>query len=248
MAPLTLLAFAVALVGVASGATAALVGFGIGSLLTPLLAAQVGADAAIALVALPHLAATALRFVRHRAHVDIAALRAFGIPSALGGLAGALLYARLGDRGLGLVLGVLLVATGAMNALPALRRWRPSPATSRWLGLASGLFGGLAGNQGGLRAAALLPLGLAPRAFLATSTAIALVIDGARTPVYLVRAAPTIVEHAPLVAIASVACLLGTLLGERGVLRADTTRYRRVVAIAVVLAGAWMLARALVTR
>lgn len=236
---------AVAVVGLASGATAALVGFGIGSLLTPVLAARLGTDVAVALVALPHLLATALRLARHRAHVDRDVLRVFGVPSAAGGLAGALLYARLGDRGLGVVLGVLLLATAAMNALPALRRWRPGTGAARWLGLASGLFGGLAGNQGGLRAAALLPFGLAPRAFLATSTAIALVIDLARTPLYLWRAGDVLATHATAVAVASVACLAGTLAGERLLLRMPVERYRRVVAVAVGAAGAWMLVRAL---
>ncbi len=236
---------AIVVVGIASGATAALVGFGIGSLLTPLLAAALGTDTAVAVVAIPHLLATALRLARHRAHVDGDVLRRFGLPSALGGLAGALLYARLGDRGLGVVLGALLLATAAMNAVPALRRWRPGTGAARWLGLASGLFGGLAGNQGGLRAAALLPFGLAPRAFLATSTAIALVIDAARTPLYLWRAGATLVPHATAIATASVACLAGTLLGERLLLRTPLERYRRIVAVAVGIAGAFMLVRAI---
>ena len=41
----------------------------------------------------------------------------------------------------------------------------------------------LAGNQGGLRAAGLLAVDLPPRAFLATGTAVALLVDLARTPV-----------------------------------------------------------------
>ena len=83
--------FLVALTAVAvlSGATAAVVGFGIGSLLTPLLAVRVGMPAAIAAIALPHAAATALRFWRLRRAVDWAVVRRFGLLSAGGGLAGA---------------------------------------------------------------------------------------------------------------------------------------------------------------
>ena len=54
------------LVGVLSGATAAISGFGIGSLLTPLLASQVGTGMAVAAVAIPHAIATALRGWRLR--------------------------------------------------------------------------------------------------------------------------------------------------------------------------------------
>ena len=51
--------FAVLLaVGILSGATAAIIGFGIGSLLTPFLLARLEPHLAIALVALPHLIAT----------------------------------------------------------------------------------------------------------------------------------------------------------------------------------------------
>jgi uncharacterized protein len=49
------------LVALVAGATAAVVGFGIGSLLTPLLAAHVGTNLAIAAVVMPHLAGGLLR-------------------------------------------------------------------------------------------------------------------------------------------------------------------------------------------
>jgi hypothetical protein len=43
-------------------------------------------------------------------------------------------------------------------------------------------------SRGGLRAAGLTAFDLAPRAFLATGTAVALLVDMARTPVYLAHA------------------------------------------------------------
>jgi hypothetical protein len=55
---------------VASGATASIVGFGIGSLLTPVFAVQFGIDIAVAVVALPHLAGGLLRGWRLRGSVD----------------------------------------------------------------------------------------------------------------------------------------------------------------------------------
>lgn len=52
---------AVFIVAILSGATATVVGFGIGSLMTPLLAIKFGTTTAVALVTLPHAAATAVR-------------------------------------------------------------------------------------------------------------------------------------------------------------------------------------------
>ncbi|HEY0672419.1 MAG TPA: hypothetical protein VGD27_09140, partial [Longimicrobiales bacterium] len=53
-----------------AGSIAALAGFGIGSVLTPILALHVPLKVAVAAVAIPHLIATALRFWLVRAHVD----------------------------------------------------------------------------------------------------------------------------------------------------------------------------------
>ncbi|MBA3641215.1 MAG: TSUP family transporter [Acidobacteria bacterium] len=89
--------FLAAIFGIAvlSGATASLVGFGIGSMLTPLLALQVGTDLAVAAVALPHAFATGLRCWRLRRAIDRDVLKSFGLLSAAGGLAGAFAYSQL---------------------------------------------------------------------------------------------------------------------------------------------------------
>ena len=68
--------------GVLSGATAAISGFGIGSLLTPLLAARYGMPLAVAAVSIPHAIATAVRCWRLRAFIDWPVLRSFGVLSA----------------------------------------------------------------------------------------------------------------------------------------------------------------------
>jgi uncharacterized membrane protein YfcA len=73
------------LVAVLGGATAAVAGFGIGSLLTPILALSVGTPLAVAAVSIPHAAATALRFWRLRTSVDRGVLLRFGLLSAAGG-------------------------------------------------------------------------------------------------------------------------------------------------------------------
>src|SRR5947209_6049250 len=90
--PMTLYLAAVFAVAVAAGAVGAVAGFGVGSLLTPLLIPHVGIKLAVAVVAFPHLAGTALRMWLLRRHVDWPVLRSFGVPSAAGGLLGAVLY------------------------------------------------------------------------------------------------------------------------------------------------------------
>ena len=180
--------FAVLLaVGTLSGATAAVIGFGIGSLLTPFLLARLEPHLAIAVVALPHLIATGIRYVHHRQWVNRTVLLRFGVPSAFGGLVGAVLQGTFRSAGLVSVLAILLILTGIANLTRGFGGWRPGPIVAAVLGLLSGIFGGLVGNQGGLRAAGLTAFALEPRAYMATATAVALLIDAARTPVYLAR-------------------------------------------------------------
>lgn len=233
--------FAVAVIG---GATASLAGFGIGSLLTPLVAARLGTPVAVAAVALPHAIATAFRAWRLRDAIDRHVLRRFGLISAAGALAGALVYARIGAGALTAVLALLLLATSVAALTGWTSRWRPHGTSGAgvWaLGLASGLFGGVAGNQGGMRAAALLAFALTPRAFVATSTATGLLVDAARLPVYLWRAGGSIGALWLEIAIASAGVLAGTLLGERVLLGMSPERFRKVLGALIGLLGLWLL-------
>src|SRR5580704_3991255 len=95
--------------GILAGAIAAISGFGIGSILTPLLAAWIGTKLAVAVVSIPHFLGTALRFVVIRQHVDRRVLWSFGLTSAAGGLLGAILHIWLRSAVLGYVLASLLV-------------------------------------------------------------------------------------------------------------------------------------------
>jgi uncharacterized protein len=226
---------------VISGVTAAIAGFGIGSMLTPLMATQVGMNTAIAAVAIPHALATAVRCWRLRAHIDASTLRRFGLLSAAGALAGALLYSRFSNRTLTVVLAILLIATAIAGLTNWMRRWHPTGPMAGAFGFASGVFGGVAGNQGGLRAAALLAFPLAPLAYVATSTATGLLVDAARMPVYLWRAGASLIPYALPIGVASVGVLIGTLLGERVLLGMSVDRFRRIVAILIGLLGLWLL-------
>ncbi len=231
----------VAVVAVVAGGVASVVGFGIGSLLTPLLSLRVGTQLAVAAIAIPHFLATALRFWRLRAHVDRRVLLGFGVASAAGGLAGALLHAAAGSRALALVFGVLLLFVGTSELTGLSRRLRFSGWVAWVAGGVSGLFGGLVGNQGGIRSAALLGFDVPKEAFVATATAIGLIVDLARMPVYFATQARGILGIWPLVLTAIAGTIAGTLLGVR-VLRWIPERvFRRIVAVILLGLGAYMV-------
>lgn len=232
---------AVLVVGILSGATASVVGFGIGSLLTPLLAIRYGATTAVALVTIPHAVATAVRCWRLRAHIDTSVLRRFGLLSAAGALLGAIVYTRIGPGTLTRVLGGLLVLTAVAQLTGWTTRWRPQGQIVAFFGLASGFFGGIAGNQGGLRSAALTAFGLAPLPFVATATATGLLVDTMRTPVYVWRSGTEMLALWPAMAVGTLGVLVGTLVGERILLGLSKRQFGQIIGICIGVLGIWLL-------
>lgn len=234
----------VALVAVAAGAIAAISGFGIGSLLTPLLAAWVGTKVAVAAVAIPHFVATAYRFWLLRAHVDRRVLMSFGLTSAAGGLAGALLHTYASNPSLTLIFGIILVFVGGMGISGLAEKVRFSGWRAWLAGATSGFLGGLVGNQGGLRSGAMLGFDVSKEAFVATATATGLLVDVARLPVYLVTQGADILELWPLVLVATLGTLVGTVAGAMLLRKLPEALYRRIVSTIILALGVFMLTRA----
>jgi uncharacterized membrane protein YfcA len=226
---------------VVAGAVASMAGFGIGSVLTPLLALRVGTKVAVAAVSIPHVIGTAVRFWRLRGHVDGRVFLWFGITSAAGGLSGALLHAYASSRALAIVFGCLLLFVGISELTGLMKRVRFGRGAAWIAGAVSGMFGGLVGNQGGIRSAALLAFDLDKTAFVATATAIGLVVDAARMPVYAYAEAAAISTIVPLIVVAAVGVVVGTLTGTRLLARVPEPTFRRVVAFLLLALGAWTL-------
>jgi len=231
----------VLLAGTLAGAVAAVSGFGIGSLLTPVLSTHFGTKVAVAAVSIPHVLGTAARFVKLRAHVHRRAFVRFGILSATGGLLGALINARVNAPILSIVLGVLLIFAGLSGLAGLAERLRLGRGTAWVAGLLSGLFGGLVGNQGGIRSAALMGFDLPKEAFVATATAVALVVDGARLPVYVWTEWRALFGMWPEIVAATVGVLLGTLAGVRVLKRIPERVFRPAVYILITALGVFML-------
>jgi uncharacterized membrane protein YfcA len=184
--------------------------------------------------------ATAVRCWRLRKSIDRQVLKGFGVASAVGGIIGAFALFRFESEAR-VILGLLLLATGIAGLTGWNRAVTPSGIGSTILGGLSGLFGGLAGNQGGLRAAALSTYRLTPAQFVATSTAVGLMVDAARMPVYVARGSGRLSELAIPIAIATAGVLVGTIAGERLLLRLSKDQFTRIVSVLILILGAWLL-------
>lgn len=235
-----IIAALVAIVGLIAAAIAAVAGFGIGSLLTPTLSLSTGTKLAVAAISIPHLVGTVQRFWLLRAHVDRRVLFGFGIASAAGGLAGALAHVWVSSRSLAVVFGIVVAVAGVSELTGWMRRVRWGRRAAWAAGGLSGLLGGMVGNQGGIRTAALLGFDVPKEAFVATSTAVGLFVDGARMPVYLATEWREILGIWPLVLTATVAVVVGTALGTRVLGRLPQQIFRRVIAVLLVVLGLYM--------
>jgi uncharacterized protein len=228
-------------IAIVAGGIAAMSGFGIGSLLTPVLAVHYGTKLAVAMVSVPHLAGTAARFLGLRKQVDRKVFLNFGIVSAAGGVAGALLNARAGNPSLAIVFGCLLMFAALSGLTGFVDRMRFGRGTAWVAGALSGFFGGLVGNQGGIRSAALLGFDIRKEALVATATAIALIVDGARMPVYLAIESKGIFAAWPVLITTIAGVLLGTFWGVRLLRRIPERAFRKLLYSLILALGVYML-------
>jgi len=237
----------VAAASVVAGAIASVAGFGIGSLLTPIFNLRDDMRVAVAAASVPHAVATAVRLWMLRRDVDRGVLKTFGVMSAAGGLIGAVLQQYATGASLTFVFAALLALAGLAGLTGASQRVRLGRVAGWIAGILSGALGGLVGNQGGIRSAALLGYELPPRAFVATATAVGLIVDAARVPVYIVMERQALLERASILAMATVAVVVGTLAGKRVLERLPPPIFRRLVGSLVLLLAVYMFWRASVT-
>ena len=139
-----------------------------------------------------------------------------------------------------MVFGVVVALAGVSELTGWMRRVRWGRRSAWAAGALSGLLGGMVGNQGGIRTAALLGFEVPKEAFVATSTAVGLFVDGARMPVYLATEWREIARIWPLVLTATIAVVVGTALGTRALGRVPQQRFRRVIAVLLIALGLCM--------
>jgi uncharacterized membrane protein YfcA len=231
----------VALVALLGSGVAAVAGFGIGSLLTPLISARFGMRAAVALVALPHVVATLLRFVKLHGHLERRIFWTFGVANAAGALVGALLHSVASNPSLQWLLAALLFFAGVLSLFRYADRMRFGPILAWPAGALSGVLGGLVGNQGSIRSAAMLGLGLEGERLVATATGIGLIVDAARIPVYVYTDLNEMMVHWPIIISALIGVVIGTYAGAYILQRLSKEGFRRIIGVLLIVISALLL-------
>ncbi len=233
-------------------------GFGLGTLLLPVMAIFFPIDLAIALTAVVHCLNNFFKLVLMGRYADKTVVWRFGLPAILAALLGAkallwlsrlqpffsyqFLGAQLHIMPVKVVVAFLMVFFALFELIPALARISLGEKYLPLGGILSGFFGGLSGHQGALRSVFLLKLGLSLESFIGTGIVISLLVDIPRIFLYSLNFPLSGFSQRGLLGAAILAAFGGALLGRLLVKKVTLRLIQHLVAfmlfgIAVALAG-----------
>lgn len=254
-----------ALIGVVALLTSGLTlfsGFGLGTVLMPVFALFFPVPLAIAATAIVHFANNIFKFGLMAKQANWRVVARFSVTAAIAAMAGAGLLNlfdtipvvasyTLGGSAFEItmikaVIGTLIMVFALLELWP---RFQALAFPPRWLplgGALSGFFGGLSGNQGALRSAFLLKIGLSKEAFVATGVVSAVIVDAARLVIYGIgfmagHLAQSQEILAPVV-VGTVCAFIGSFVGKRVLQKVTLRTVQIVVAVAMLLIGAGLAA------
>jgi uncharacterized protein len=234
-------------------------GFGLATILTPVMLVFFPAPVAIVLTAIVHFLNNLFKYALMRTHIEWRIVISFGLPAGVGALIGAGILFLLpsatvfASYSLGvtvfqitavkLLIGTLMVFFALFEAIPRFKKIQFATNKIYIGGLISGFFGGLSGHQGALRSAFLVRVGLTKEVFIATGIAIACIVDATRLVIYRpFSGAFSLSEHGLLLVVAVGSAFAGALAGNLLLKKTELKTIQWVVALGVVVIGLAMAA------
>ena len=233
-------------------------GFGLGTILLPVLSLFFPVELAIASTAVVHFLNNIFKFLLIGKRTNREILMKFGLAAVPAAFAGALLLVLLSDWHISLefdflnltftlvpvnmVIGLVVIFFAFFEILPRVKKLTYNK-DRLWIGgLVSGFFGGLSGHQGAMRSAFLINAGMTKEAFIATGISISLAVDLIRMSIYSVSYLSTgMFQHIGLLAAASAAAFAGAVAGRYLLNKITYDLVKYTVAAFLVLIGAGLL-------
>lgn len=232
-------------------------GFGLGTILMPVLALFFPIPIAVAATAIVHFANNLFKLILVGRNANRTVLLNFAVPAVFAALLGAWLlsYASVapvigkyrfmgGDHEITvvkLVIGIVIVIFACLELMP---RFASMAIDRKYMplgGLLSGFFGGLSGNQGALRSMFLIKAGLNKEEFIGTGVAAAAIVDIARLTVYgvgLFTAQFSVISGMKwLILAATISAFAGTFLGREMFKKTTLKTVQAIVGVMLILLG-----------
>lgn len=227
-------------------------GFGLGTLLSPVLMLFFPVEQAIAMTGVVHFLNNIFKIFLTGRHIEWTLTMTFGIAALAGSFLGANLLLNLsagemplyiwsaGDRsfhitGLKLIIAVLMLLFVVLESNKKFKQISFGRKAMLPGGLISGFFGGLSGHQGALRSMFLMKSGLGKEAYIATGIMIACMVDVSRLGVYAGRMQQSdIMGHVPQLLAAVISAFAGAWAGNKWLKKVTLASVHTIVSVLLV--------------
>lgn len=221
-------------------------GFGLGTLLLPAFALFFPTTVALLATGVVHLLNNVFKGTLVRKLVDWNTVYCFGVPALFTAILGAYLLTYLDGRLASIVIGFILIAFALLELQPWFQRLTFPKRYIPLGGLLTGFMGGLSGQQGAIRSMFLLKSDFDAKQYIATGVLIAILIDVARIPTYILGlsdvSADQLTRHnLALVSFGTVCAFVGAWLGAKYMKKTSIGVIRYVVAGLMVTIGTLLI-------
>lgn len=178
-------------------------GFGLGTILTPVMMIFLPVELAIALTGVVHFFNNIFKLFLVGRYAVKSVLIRFGIPAVLAAFLGAWILLSIPDASplysytiggrfievypVKFIISIILIFFATFDLIPYFSKMQFDKKYLPAGGLLSGFFGGLSGNQGALRSAFLIRAGLSKQGFIGTAVVVSAFVDFTRLSVYSTR-------------------------------------------------------------
>ena len=226
-------------------------GFGLGTILTPIMMIYFPVEIAVAFTGIVHFSNNIFKLfiVGNKANKEV--LVKFGLPAIFAAFIGSYFlfnmnteyiiysYNLLGQiKSISLVkfiVSLLLIVFASFDLIPFFKKLEFGKKSLPIGGFLSGFFGGLSGNQGALRSSFLIKLSLDKETFIATTVVISTMVDFTRLGVYSSNLLQINLEDYLTLGVSSIlAATLGAFIGNK-LLKKITLDYIRILVATLVL-------------
>lgn len=237
-------------------------GFGLGTILTPVMVLFFPVEIAIAMTGIVHLLNNFFKIGLTWRNINRAVAVRFALTAIPGAFIGAealqslasaepLWTYSLGEQvlkvtAIKLTIAVLMAAFALLEVIPSMKEVRFGGNKIFAGGFVSGFFGGLSGNQGALRSMFLIRAGMTKESFIATGIVIACAVDVTRLSVYYTRFSDIdLAANATLLTIAVLSAFAGAFAGSR-LLKKVTLQFLQwtvtvmILGLSVALGAGWI--------
>lgn len=227
-------------------------GFGLGTILTPAFMLFFPVELSIGLTGIVHFLNNLFKLFLVGKNANKEILIRFGIPAIIAAFIGAWVLVQIPTSQilysytafgkivevsvLKFTMALLLAFFAVLDLVPFLNSIQFGKKQLPIGGILSGFFGGLSGNQGALRSAFLIKVGLSKEVFVATTVVISCFVDFTRLSVYASHLKLSDLNaNATLIVVATLAAFLGAFLGNKLLKKVTLKFVQTVVAILLII-------------